>query len=375
MKQLIKGTLEGVTKVIEVEDGLITDIRDNGTIATVGSELVDTSGTLLPGYIDIHVHGGGGADTMDASEDAFEQIAATHAKHGTTALLLTTITERADHIEKSLTAFRPDRKRDGAEIIGFHLEGPFIHMDKAGAQPKEFIQAPNVELLSRWMKLSGNAIRYITVAPDVNGADELIKACRRMGIIVSAGHSSATFQQAKESFVWGVQSATHLFNAMTGLHHRDPGLVGAVFDSDDIYAELIADKIHVNSAVMKIIFRMKGTDKVMLITDAIRAACMPEGQQYTLGNQIVTVKNGTVRLLDGTIAGSVLTLDKAVKNLLNLGILQKEDVIPVTSANQSRLLNLPFGQIRVGSPANIISIDDGWDVTHTFVRGNLVYRK
>ncbi len=371
----IKGYLNGVIKLITVEEGLITEIREDGHQVLTGSYLIETNGNLLPGYIDVHVHGGGGADTMDASEEAFEQIAMTHAQHGTTALLLTTITENVENIEKTLSAFNPLRKRNGAEIIGFHLEGPFIHANKAGAQPKEYILAPSVELLTKWMEISNGTIRYLTLAPDVTGAEDIIKKSRNMGIVVSAGHSSATYEQAKNSFALGIQSATHLFNAMTGLHHRDPGLVGAVLDSEDVYAELIADKVHVHEAVMKMAIQIKGINRVMLITDAIRAACMPEGENYTLGNQIISIVDGTVRLLDGTIAGSVLTLDQAVKNLISSQIIQKQDVVSVTSANQSRLLRLPYGRIEIGTPANMISVDEDWNVSHTFVRGNLAYMR
>ena len=375
LKNTLQGFWNGSIKQITTENGIITEIGDKGHVSLTGSRLIETSGILLPGFIDIHVHGGGGADTMDASEEAFEQIAITHAKHGTTALLLTTITESEENIEKALSAYRPHRRLRGAEIIGFHLEGPFIHANKAGAQPKEYIQAPNVATLTKWMKVANGTIRYITIAPDAPGAEELIRSARKMGLVVSAGHTSATYEQANHAFLWGVQSVTHLFNAMSGLHHRDPGLVGAAFNDPNVYVEMIADKVHVHEAVMKIAWNIKGKDKVMLITDAIRAACMPEGKTYTLGHQLVTVVNGTARLKDGTIAGSVLTLDRAVSNLIHSGIIQVQDVIPITSANQSKLLSLPYGRIEIGAPANIIAVDDNWNVTHTFVRGDLVYRR
>ncbi len=375
MRFFIEGFVDHEKKQLLIEEGKIADIGYFGSGSLTGAKLIQTNGTILPGFVDVHVHGGGGADTMDASEEAFEQIAVTHAKHGTTALLLTTITESEEATERALAAFDPHKKRNGAEIIGFHLEGPFIHPGKPGAQPKEYIQPPNVDLLRRWMAISQGTVRYMTVAPDVQGAEALVREARRMGVVVSAGHTSTSYEQALTSFDWGIQSVTHLYNAMTGLHHRNPGLVGAAFDREEVYAELIADNIHVHQAAMKIAMRIKGTNRMMLITDAISAACMAEGGAYSLGGHPVTVQNGTVRLMDGTIAGSVLTIDKAVRNLMTAGIIGEGDISSVTTLNQSRLLGLPYGRIEKGTPANIVVMDDHFQVTHTFVRGNLVFQQ
>ncbi len=375
MRYSIQGMIDKTKKQLLVEDGKIVDIGEFGKGSLTGARLIETNGSILPGFVDVHVHGGGGADTMDASEEAFEQIATTHAQHGTTALLLTTITESEEAIEKTLSAFDPYRKRNGAEIIGFHLEGPFIHPGKPGAQPKEYIQPPNVDLLRKWMAISQGTIRYMTVAPDVQGAEALVREAKRMGVVVSAGHTFTSYEQALTSFDWGIQSVTHLYNAMTGLHHRHPGLVGAAFDREEVYTEMIADNIHVHQAAMKVAMRIKGIDRMMLITDAISAACMAEGGTYSLGGHPVTVKDGAVRLMDGTIAGSVLTIDQAVRNLIAASIIRVEDVSFITSLNQSRLLGLPFGRIEIGAPANIIAMDEHLNVTHTFVRGNLVYQQ
>ncbi|WP_206917907.1 N-acetylglucosamine-6-phosphate deacetylase [Alicyclobacillus suci] len=374
MNLVIRGQVGAKHMDVGIEDGRITTIGEASSSSLVGSATIDTGGRLLPGYIDVHVHGGGGAEVMLGTEDAYEQICKIHAQHGTTGLLLTTVTAADEQIERALRNYHPGVQPDGAEILGFHLEGPFICVKKAGAQPKEHIQAPSVEKLQRWMKASGGTIRYMTLAPDVPDALAVVAEARRMGIKVAAGHSAATYAQAKEGFAAGIESVTHLYNAMSGLHHRDPGLLGAALTTKDVYAELIADRLHVHDAAMQLAFQAKGLDRMMLITDAVMAACMPEGVHFKVSGQRVLVENGAVRLPDGTLAGSTLTLDRAVKNLLDLGILTPDDVQHVTSLNQARFLSLPHGRLEVGAPANLIAVDAEWNVTHTIVRGRLVYQ-
>lgn len=373
VRTAIQGQLNGQQVQVLCDSGVISRIGSFSRGELEGYELVDTGGRLLPGFIDIHIHGGGGADTMDASEEAYRQICQTHAKHGTTALLLTTMTESDAAIERVLQAYSSNLHTGGAEILGFHIEGPFISPKRPGAQPKQHIRRPDVESFRRWMALAEGRIKLITMAPEVDGALEFIDGARQLGVVVSAGHTDATYDQACIGYRRGVQSTTHLFNAMSGLNHREPGVVGAALDTEDAYVELIADTHHVDRAVMRIATRAKGTDKVMLITDAIRAVGMPEGV-YDLGNQPVNFRDGVVRLNDGTLAGSALTLDQAVRNLLECHALSDCEVCAVTSGNQSRLLQLPHGKLEQGKPANIVAMDAGWGVTHTVVRGEVVYR-
>lgn len=373
MKQAIQGEVSGQIQQILVEDGQIQEIGTFSQSKLTGYQLIDTGGRLLPGFIDVHVHGGGGAETIDGTVEAYRQICQTHAQHGTTALLLTTITESDEAIERAMRVYRPGLETGGAEVLGFHLEGPFIHDTRSGAQSREHIKPPSVERLRRWMEASGGTVRYVTLAPELEGASELIDESNRLGIVVSAGHSDATYEEACMAYARGVQSTTHLFNAMTGLNHREPGLVGAALDTVDVYVELIADMYHVHPSTMRIAIRQKGVHRVLLITDAVRAVGMPEGE-YELGHQSVTFRNGTVRLMDGTLAGSVLTLDQAVRNLLACEALRAVDVPVVTSGNQASLLGLPHGKLAAGHPANIIAINTAWDVTYTFVRGQLVHQ-
>lgn len=373
VKTAIQGEIDGQTRQILVEDGRITKVGSFSGGDLDGYRLIDTGGRLLPGFIDVHVHGGGGAETIDGTVDAFQQICQIHAKHGTTGLLLTTITESDEAIDAAMRAYHPDIQTNGAEILGFHLEGPFIHPSKPGAQPQQHIKPPSVERLRRWMALSGGTVRYMTMAPELDGAYDVIDEANRLGIIVSAGHSNATYDEACAAYTHGVRSTTHLFNAMTGLHHREPGLAGAALDTVDAYVEMIADTHHVHPAVMRIAIAQKGIHRVLLITDAVRAVGMPEGD-YELGHQKIIFRNGTVRLEDGRLAGSALTLDQAVRNLIDCNALREDDVPTVTSGNQASLLQLPHGRLLPGHPANIVGIDDQWQVTHTFVRGELVHQ-
>lgn len=374
MKLAVSGNIDRTQTQVLIEGGRIVKIGELSTGDLVGATCVATSGTLHPGYIDVHVHGGGGAEVMDATEEAFEQMARTHAEHGTTGLLLTTVTHSISRIEAALVAYDPECDCNGAEILGFHIEGPFISCHKPGAQAKEYIIPPNADLFRRWYEMSRGTIRYITVAPEEAGAKELIQAARHHNVVVAMGHSNATSAEASQGIEWGAQSVTHLFNAMTSALHREPGLAGTALGDERLMVELIADLIHVHPLMLQTALRAKGVEKVMLITDAIRAATMPEGE-YGVGNRTIYVKNGAVRLENGTLAGSTLTIDRAVQNLLRIGAMTSADVNQVTSLNQSRLLGLPHGRLAVGAPGSLIAVDSDWNVTHTIVRGKLVYQQ
>ncbi|MCL6454325.1 MAG: N-acetylglucosamine-6-phosphate deacetylase [Alicyclobacillus sp.] len=383
MKTVISGYLGGKPTDILCEDGLIRKVGACSAGELEGAVAIDTQGRLLPGYVDIHVHGGGGADTMDATPEAFRQICATHARHGTTGLLLTTVTAPDADIEQVLRSYREHRDTAlcatagdafGAEILGFHIEGPYINPKRPGAQPAQYVRRPDPSALERWVQLSEGAVRLITMAPEVAGAPELIDAANRLGVVVSAGHSDASYSDACTGYGRGIRSTTHLFNAMSGLNHREPGLVGAALDTEEAYVEVIADLHHVHPAALRTAVRVKGAEKVLAITDSVQATDMPPGT-YQLGGQPVYYRDGTVRLADGTLAGSALTLDVAIQNLLRIRAIQPSDVPLVSARNQARLLQLPHGELLPGRPANLIAVDPDWTVTHTVVRGQLVFRR
>src|SRR5690554_498596 len=279
-------------------------------VKAAGTEEFDGSGMYLaPGFIDIHIHGAGGYDTMDDVPGAINEISKSIIKSGVTSFLPTTMSMPAEDIKRSLNNIKIaiSEGTAGARVLGANVEGPFINKNYRGAQKLENIQKIDLEIIKDYLDI----IKLITIAPEIEGSEELIKYLNKERIIVAAGHSEASYEQILTARKWGVSHLTHLFNAMTGLHHRQPGMVGAALKSD-LNCELIADFIHVHPAVIEIIFKAKSTKEIFLITDQMRAGSMEEGI-YELGGQRVTVKNGQARLENGSLAGSVLTLDQAVR--------------------------------------------------------------
>lgn len=374
VKTVVSGILNQERQQILIEDGIITATGQLSKTDLEGATLIETNGELYPGFIDIHVHGGGGADTMDASPEAFQTIAKTHAAHGTTGLYLTTMTESPERIQRVMETLEPTFQSEGAQVLGFHLEGPFINPDYPGAHAQQHIIEPNIELLAEWIERSRHQVKIITVAPELPGAEALIRFATEQGIVVSMGHSAADLSDAQQGKAWGAQSVTHLFNAMSRFHHREPGLAGFGLSDEEIYVELIVDYRHVHPFVVKAMMRAMGEERLLLITDAMRAACMKDGI-YELGGQMVFVRQGVATLSNGTIAGSTLTMDQAVRNLLDAGTLGKQEISRVTSQNQSHLLKLRKGVIAPSFDGDIIAFDERLQVTHTIVRGNLVFRK
>lgn len=371
MRAIIRGSIHGRVQDVIVEDGWIERIGDAGVGERTGARLVDTAGRLLPGFVDVHVHGGGGADVMDASMEAFEQIAATHAKHGTTSLLFTTVAAPDEDLMAVLSAWRHPADWHGADVLGFHLEGPFIHPDRRGAHPVEHLRAPSPEVLRAYA--AAGPVRLLTLAPELPGGEETIRAARELRMVVSLGHSAATYDEAMRAFDLGAQSATHLFNAMAGLHHRQPGLAAAALDRPDTVVELILDGVHVHPAVARLAVRIKGRHAVMLVTDAVSVVDMPEGRYRFAGGELL-FRDGEVRRPDGTLAGSALTMERAVQTGLRHGVFRPEDVPDVAAANAARLLGERRGRIAPGHRADLVALSDEGAVTHTIVGGRVVHR-
>ena len=307
---------------------------------------------LLPGFIDLHIHGGGGADTMDAG-DATTTIARQHARHGTTAMLATTMTAPLADIEAAMSALaRPIAQRDAqaARLLGVHLEGPYISPDKLGAQPA-FSRQPS---LNEILKLHAIApIRLVTMAPEMSGSLALIPQLVAAGMRVQIGHTSASYEAALQALQCGASSFTHLFNAMSTLHHRTPGAAGAALAHAE-RAEIIPDLLHVHPGAIRAALR--AIPKLYAVTDATAAAGMPDGD-YRLGRQTVTKCLGGVRLADGTLAGSTLTMDQALRNLVGIG-LTLADASARVSSHAASYLGLPDrGVLREGAWADVVVLD------------------
>ncbi|HJX01609.1 MAG TPA: N-acetylglucosamine-6-phosphate deacetylase [Candidatus Humimicrobiaceae bacterium] len=367
-------------KVISIEKGKIIDIEDKKNIfEPAETEVIDAGeGFIVPGFIDIHVHGGGGFDIMDGRYEAVEQVASAHSRFGTTAFLPTTMTMSKDKIIESLKSVKEAivKGTGAAEILGVHLEGPYINSERKGAQKKEDIKNPSIEEFLEFNLASGNLIRLVTIAPEMPGAIELIHWLSEHKIIASVGHSNATYEQVQESIRAGLNHVTHTFNAMSGLNHHEPGAAGAALSSPELTVEMIADGVHLHPAVMKILTRVKGAEKIVLITDAIRATSMPEGT-YDLGGQDVIVANGQARLKDGTLAGSILTMDKAVRNMISMVGVSFEEAIQMATINPAKCLGVQGrkGSLAAGKDADIVILDKKLKVRLTMVKGKIVYNR
>jgi N-acetylglucosamine-6-phosphate deacetylase len=354
--------------LITVEDQQIVDIRIEPQAPPDAAVVHDL---IVPGFIDIHVHGGDGADFMDGAEEAVGHVASFHARHGTTALAATTLSgSRADlHGAIAAIARATRSTRQSAEICGIHLEGPYINAKRAGAQNVASIRPADIHEIGALLNEAPQVRWMVTIAPEIEGARALIEHFRGR-IVFSIGHTSADYGEAVAALEWGATHFTHLFNAMTGMHHREPGVVGAALVSIDATAELIADGIHVHPAVLHVAARAM-PNRIALITDAVRAAGMPEGSYKLYEHQFTVSATGAARLEDGTLAGSTLTMRRAVQNMVELAGLPIEMVIPMATEVPARILGVSDrkGKIARGYDADLVALTPRFEVSRVFVRG------
>ncbi|QKY69954.1 N-acetylglucosamine-6-phosphate deacetylase [Lentibacillus sp. CBA3610] len=340
--------------------------------------VIDGEGlNLIPGFIDGHIHGAAGADVMDATEEALDTMAGALPEEGTTSFLATTITQSPQNISKALENVAVYSSKQGkAEVIGVHLEGPFIEASKKGAQPLEYIMGPDIDQFKYWQELSGNSIKTTTMAPEHDTTGEFIQYLYQSGVNVSAGHTDAGFEAIKKAIPYGLRQLTHLCNAMNGIHHRDIGAVGAAFQLEEIRAELIADGIHVSPEMLQLIFSNLGSERLILITDAMRAKCLQAGN-YELGGQPVTVTDDRAVLEDGTLAGSILKMQQGAQQMLRLENASIENVVQMASENPAKQLNIfdRKGSIRTGKDADLLLVDDNLQIKYTICRGAVAYQE
>ena len=332
--------------------------------------------SLIPGFIDGHIHGANGADVMDATEAALDKIAEVLPKEGTTSFLATTITRPKQEIEAALANVANYPNKPGyAEVIGIHLEGPFIEKSKAGAQPIEHILPPDIDLFQQWQKVAGEKIKTITMAPEHDPNGTLIQYVSQSGVNVSAGHTKSGFADIKKAAKHGVAQLTHLCNAMTGIHHRDIGAVGAAFQLTELRAELIADGIHLSPEMMQIVYNNIGSERLILITDAMRAKCLQAGN-YELGGQPVTVSKTRALLESGTLAGSILKMNDGARNMLKLSHVEIGNIIEMASVNPAKQIGMydKKGSITVGKDADLLLVDDDLSIGYTICRGRVAYK-
>ena len=383
MKAIINGKIIKENEIIENKVLLfnekIIDIISKDTMNDIldkndNLEIIDAEGNYVsPGFIDLHIHGSGGSDVMDGTIEDVETIR-TIAGTGVTSFLPTTMTMSKEKIYNALENIRvcKEKKFNGAKVLGAHLEGPFINKVYKGAQSVDYIIEPSYAFIEDYL----DTIKIITLAPETDKGLSFVKEVKKNNedIVLSIGHSNATFEEAVEAIEEGITHATHTFNAMTALNHRKPGIVGAVL-SKDVYCELIADKIHVHPGIYNLMINTKGKDKIVLVTDCIRAGCLKCGISE-LGGQKVIVDETSARLEDGTLAGSILTLNKAVKNFYENSQVSLCDVIGLVSWNPAKDIGIinERGTLDIGKYSDIVIFDEDINIKYTIVEGNIVFQ-
>lgn len=361
-----------------IREGTIAEILPAGEIhdsVFQENEVIDLAGGYIcPGWIDLHCHGAVGVDVMDADVEGLRRIAKFKASQGVTGYVPTGITNPFREIERAVKAVaKVADDRVGAQVFGFHMEGPFINTAKKGAHQAEMIVPCDREWTYQLMEqVPGRLI--VTVAPEMEGALEFIRKMCSEGVLVAIGHSDATYEQVKAAYEAGATHGVHTFNGMRELHHREPGVVGALMDLP-LTAEVILDGIHVHPVVARILSRLKLPDQMVLVTDAMRAAGLEDGE-YDLGGLTVYKKGKEARLADGTLAGSTLTLQEAVQNAINLVGLSIVDVMRLVATNPAKLLGLAGkGSIVLGKDADLTLLTPDFQVRETIVGGRVVYRR
>ncbi|MGE8022326.1 N-acetylglucosamine-6-phosphate deacetylase [Peribacillus frigoritolerans] len=367
---------------IKVVDGKIAEVGpasqykqdDDAKVITLSPDY-----QVIPGAIDIHIHGASNSDAMDATHDALSTMAKTLPKEGTTSFLATTMTQATQAIESALLnagKYIENQTQENAEIVGVHLEGPFISPARKGAQPEDYIVDPDVTLFKRWQEMAENQIKLVTLAPEQPNGLDLAAHLRGTGVVASIGHSDATYDQIDEAIQAGTTHVTHLYNGMRGLHHREPGVLGAAYLRDELYVELIADGIHCRPEMIKLAYDQITSERMILITDSLRAKWLEKGT-YDLGGQPVNVDETKATLSDGTLAGSILKMNDAIKNTMEYTGCSMTDIIKMTAENPAKQLRIfdRKGSIQVGKDADLVILNDRLDVEMTFCRGNLAFKK
>ncbi|MCK9536573.1 MAG: N-acetylglucosamine-6-phosphate deacetylase [Bacilli bacterium] len=366
---------QGIVKAgFTIKDNRIHDINfDDSDLLELDDKYI-----IVPGFIDKHIHGANQSDSMYPTFEHLLNISKSIAQEGVTAYLPTTMTQTIENIVialENIKEYIAKNVEEGAEVLGAHLEGPFVSKKYKGSQQEKYILPCDIETMKYFQEKSGNSIRQVTFAYEENG-QKFSEYLSRQGIVASIGHSDAKFDEVLESVKYGVTSVTHVYNAMRGLHHREAGTLGGSFLADEIYCELIADLVHVSPAAIKVLYKMKGKDKIVLITDALESKHLPDGV-YQLGGQKVYVKGDEARLESGVLAGSNLSMNRAIKNFIDVTGVSLTDAIDMATINPAYVLNIDKrkGSIKVGKDADFVVIDRELNVYLTVRGGKVIYKQ
>ncbi|CAN5484357.1 N-acetylglucosamine-6-phosphate deacetylase [soil metagenome] len=357
-----------------VEDGKISEIYTSPQELNISdsAEIINGEGKLLiPGMIDVHIHGARGLDMMDGTVESVEEVSRSCASAGCTTFLATSVTSSLERLFSMIEAVKKViGKEPGAKIAGMHLEGPYLHPNKKGMQNEAFLRHPDIPEMKKILEVGGDLIKMVTIAPELPGGFELVSFLKEKGIIVAIAHSEANYDEAKNAFSLGVSHITHCFNAMRPIHQRDPGLILAAFEEEKVSLQAIVDDVHLHPAIVRLMHRIKGPDKMVLVTDAMQAMGMGDGK-YNFGGHEVEVKNGVATLNDGTLASSTVTMNEALKKTINCGIPLPE-AVKMATQTPAGILNLSEkGRIRKGADADLVLMDHNFEIIWTMIEGNI----
>lgn len=362
-----------------IEKGVIKriDKEENFKRGNVDNVIDGQHNFLAPGFIDIHNHGNSGYDFMDSTEEAIDNIADFHLQNGVTSFLGTIITSSYEDMKKAIQNIVDYKNKEiKSKIIGIHLEGPFFSMEKKGAQPAKHIKGPDLNEIKELEELSNGMLKVVSIAPELEGASSVIRYLKSKNIISAMAHSNATFEQAKKGVHEGITLATHLYNGMRSFSHREPGIIGVSLTDDRVYCEIIYDRIHLHDGSVDIALRTKGVEKIILVSDAMRAAGLDDGE-YELGGQKVLVKKGEARLESGALAGSTLNLRDAVYNMVYKKNVPIHEAVRMASLNSAKAIGVDNkkGSIEVGKDADLILFDREINILASMVGGKTIWLK
>lgn len=359
-----------------IENGRITTVYEDAPVFPDGTLIVDGLGKLLiPGMVDVHIHGANGYDMMDGTTRSIQEVSKACAATGCTSFLATSVTSELEALLHMIDNVKQVMGgEEGALIAGIHAEGPYLNVNRKGMQNEAYLRHPDLAEMGMILERAGSTIRMVTVAPELPGGMEMVSFLHKSGIVVAVAHSDATYEEAKEAFRLGASHITHCFNGMRPIHHRDPGLVVAAFEEPKVTLQAIVDHVHLHPAIVRMMHRMKGPEGMVLITDALQAMGLGDGE-YEFGGHQVRVQDGIAQLHDGTLASSTVTMNEALRNTVELGIPLSE-AVRMASTTPADVLGLDSkGRIAKDMDADLVLLDSNFDVEWTMIGGRVVYRR